>query len=198
MNSYFTMNSWVTNLLKAKKSCITQNNLLKVHYALPDGNEMVEEYDVNTNVLNRRAWRIKNRMGGEGEWNVEVGDPEPNIASSDGILIKENPNQVRHCCYSRTVFEYKSLQPFIVKRITKRNIEWRIRNLPYPLQVYSVTADTQSCSLIVRTTNKKYFKKIELPELERVNLLPEQDRIKFSHQFNTLIITVSERHVKGK
>lgn len=82
------------------------------------------------------------------------------------------------------------LQPFIVKRITKRNIEWRIRNMPYPLEVYSVSANEEEGCLVVRTTNKKYFKKLTVPELDRVNLKPEQDRIKFSHQFNTLIITV--------
>lgn len=64
--------------------------------------------------------------------------------------------------------------------------------MPYPLEVYSVTADAENCCLVVRTTNKKYFKKLFVPDLERVNLKPEQDKIKFSHQFNTLIITVSE------
>lgn len=63
--------------------------------------------------------------------------------------------------------------------------------MPYPVNVYSVTADSDEGCLIVRTSNKKYFKKLTVPELERANLKPEQDRIKFSHQFNTLIITVS-------
>lgn len=92
------MNNWVSSLLKAKKSCITQNNLLKVHYALPDGNEMVEEYDMNTNVLNRRAWKLKNRIGGEDDWNIEIGDPEPCIQKNDAVIIKEHPNQVGGRC----------------------------------------------------------------------------------------------------
>lgn len=78
-----------------------------------------------------------------------------------------------------------------MKRITKTNIEWRIRNLSYPVETYSVTADPDARCLIIRTTNKKYFKKIQVEELDRVNLCPEQKNIDFSHKYNTLIITVS-------
>lgn len=46
-------------------------------------------------------------------------------------------------------------------------------------------------TITVRTTNKKYFKKISVPDLERVGAKPERDRLSFNHQFNTLIITVS-------
>lgn len=173
MQKHLKMNNWVSTLLKAKKTCMKQNNLLKVHYALPDGKELVEEYDTNTDVLTRRAWKLKNNIDDEGEWSIEVGDPEPTMLKDDGTFIKERSNQ-----------------PFIVKRITKRNIEWRIRNMPYPLEVYSVTADAEEGCLMVRTTNKKYFKKLSVLELERVNLKPVQDNVKYSHQFNTLIITV--------
>jgi len=81
------------------------------------------------------------------------------------------------------------LQPFIIRRITKTSLEWRIRNLPYPESVYSVTAEHDG-TMTVRTSNKKYFKKIKIPDLERIGLKPEQQRISFRHQYNTLIITV--------
>lgn len=68
-------------------------------------------------------------------------------------------------------------------------MEWRIRNLPYPISVYSVTAEDDG-TITIRTSNKKYFKKIKVPDLERINLKPEQDRIMYTHQYNTLIITV--------
>lgn len=77
------------------------------------------------------------------------------------------------------------------RRITKRSLEWRIRNLPYPIETYNVTAEIENKCLTVRTTNKKYFKKLQIPELERLNILPEQSKIEIQHKFNTLIITVS-------
>lgn len=83
-------------------------------------------------------------------------------------------------------------QPILTKRITRINIEWRIRNLPYPLETYAVSVDATRKTIIVRTTNKKYYKEIPMPELTRCNIVPEQDQLKLIHQHNTLIITVNE------
>lgn len=86
--------SWLTTLKNAKKSCIQQNNLRKVHFELANGKELVEEYNMDTSVLTRRAWRFKSELGAEGDWKVEIGDPEPTIGLTDSVLIKENSNQV--------------------------------------------------------------------------------------------------------
>jgi hypothetical protein len=83
-----------------------------------------------------------------------------------------------------------NFQPIVTRRTTKTVLEWRIRNLPYPKDVYSITADDDG-TIIVRTSNKKYFKKLVVPDLDRAGLKPEQERISFTHQYNTLIITVS-------
>ncbi|KAF5297218.1 hypothetical protein FQR65_LT10034 [Abscondita terminalis] len=165
------MTEWFNILKNAKKTCIQQGNLRKVHFALPNNKEMVEEYNMDTGVVTRRAWKLKKDIGGEGDWFVEVGDPDPTIVKSD-ILIKEN-----------------STQPFITRRLTKKNLEWRIRNLPYPIEVYSVETDTEKNVLIVRTTNKKYFKILDVPELERLHLSLQQTSVQFTHKFNTLVIT---------
>lgn len=85
----------------------------------------------------------------------------------------------------------------ISRRITKTALEWRIRNLSYPKDVYSITAE-EDRTITVRTSNKKYFKKINVPDLERIDLKPEQERISFTHQYNTLIITVSFVIVENK
>lgn len=90
---------------------------------------------------------------------------------------------------------YKNLiiffQPQLVRRNTRINLEWRIRNLPYPIETYSISAENDEKCIVVRTTNKKYFKKLQVPELTRINLPLEQANIQFIHKYNTLIITVS-------
>nr|CAI5851877.1 unnamed protein product [Callosobruchus analis] len=95
-----------------------------------------------------------------GKWDIEIGDPEPNYEKKDEEVIKESPNQ-----------------PFVSRRITKLNLEWRIRNLPYPLNTYSVTVDND-CNgggcLVVRTTNKKYYKRLPVTDLNRLYLPLEQ------------------------
>ena len=42
------------------------------------------------------------------------------------------------------------------RKDNSKAFQWRIRNLPYPLEVYSVTVDDDKYSMIIRTSNKKY------------------------------------------
>jgi hypothetical protein len=58
---------------------------------------MVEEYNRETGVLIRRAWRKKNTLGGEGQWDVEIGDPETQFLNLDQAGIKESSSAVRLC-----------------------------------------------------------------------------------------------------
>lgn len=68
---------WYRSLLDAEKTCMKEDKLKKIHYKFDDGREMVEEYNVDTQVLCRRAWKVKGKLGGEGNWEVEVGDQIP-------------------------------------------------------------------------------------------------------------------------
>ncbi|KAL6446286.1 hypothetical protein ACFW04_001116 [Cataglyphis niger] len=144
----------------------------KVHFLLENGEEMVEEYNIDTNVVVRRIWKKKNSFGTDQGWIVEIGDPEPKENNVEKEGIQESSNT-----------------PFVTQRITKTSLEWRIRNLPYPSNVYSITAEKDN-TITVRTSNKKYFKKLRALDLERIGLKPEQKQISFTHQYNTLIITV--------
>ncbi|XP_043260573.1 protein DPCD [Colletes gigas] len=164
-------NQWLNLIKSAKKTAIIQDGKRKIHFLMEDDREMVEEYHIETNVLLRRAWKETGKLGQNVGWNIEIGDPEPTQNNIEICGIQES-----------------SSNPFITRRITKTSLEWRIRNLPYPQNVYSVTAEDDG-TITVRTSNKKYFKKIRVPDLERVGVKPEQDRISFTHQHNTLIIT---------
>lgn len=83
------------------------------------------------------------------------------------------------------------LQPVVLKRNTRINIEWRIRNLPYPIETYSIKAQNEEKIIIISTSNKKYYKKLEVPELVRLGLPIDQMNIDATHKYNTLIVTVS-------
>ncbi|CAH0391983.1 unnamed protein product [Bemisia tabaci] len=162
---------WLTLVQNAEKTALLKNGIMKVHYKMPNGQEMVEEYSPETNVLLRRAWR-KQGLKEESHWEVELGDAEPQFQKLETIGIVESNSS-----------------PYVTKRLTKSNIEWRIRNLPYDENVYRVTANQEDDCIVISTTNKKYYKKLEVPELQRVNLRPCQSNIKFTHKFKTLIIT---------
>lgn len=56
---------------------------------------MVEEYNTRTNVVTRRAWREKGKLGQDNGWIVEVGDPEPSkLDTLENFNIKESSSAV--------------------------------------------------------------------------------------------------------
>lgn len=164
---------WYKMLMNAEKSCLKDDKIKKIHYKLEDGREMVEEYNIDTQVLLRRAWKVRAQLGGEGKWDVEIGDP-----IQDGTPHVETAE----------IMESKD-QPVLSRRNTRVNLEWRIRNLPYPIEVYSIAANNEDKCIVIRTTNRKYYKKLQVPELERLNIPIEQANISSIHKFSTLIVT---------
>ncbi|XP_040848209.1 protein DPCD isoform X4 [Ochotona curzoniae] len=131
---------WLESVRAAEKTALLQDGRRKVHYLFPDGKEMAEEYDEMTSELLVRKWRVKSALGALGPWQLEVGEPAPSGAGSLGPeLIKEN-----------------NANPIFLRKDTKMSFQWRIRNLPYPKDVYRVCVDPKERCIIVRTTNKKH------------------------------------------
>lgn len=69
-------------------------NLKKVRYDFDDGKVMVEEYNTDTYVVTRRAWKSNSKIDSDDKWDVELGDPEPVYNQDDNLIIKENSSQV--------------------------------------------------------------------------------------------------------
>ncbi|NWX87925.1 DPCD protein, partial [Nothoprocta ornata] len=165
--------SWRERLRAARKAALLQDGKRKVHYLFEDGKEMAEEYEVKTGRLVSRKWREKNALGGFGTWQVEVGDPtSPPMGALESELIKES-----------------SSNPVFMRKDTLTSFQWRIRNLPYPKEVYSVSVEKEQRCCVVRTTNKKYYKRFPIPDLDRYQLPLDAAALSFTYANNTLIIT---------
>ncbi|XP_020646451.1 protein DPCD isoform X1 [Pogona vitticeps] len=165
--------SWPEKLRAARKTALISDGKRKVHYLFDDGKEMAEEYDMKTNQLLLRKWRQKNTLGAYGHWQLEVG--EPNLHASEALdrdLIKES-----------------STNPIFIRKDTKGSFQWRIRNLPYPKEVYSVSVEKDQRYCVIHTTNKKYYKKFSIPDLDRFQLPLDTAALSFTYSNNTLIIT---------
>ncbi|XP_055373138.1 protein DPCD [Condylostylus longicornis] len=166
--------SWINLIKEAEKTSLINGNVRKIHYKFKNGKEMVEEYSLETGVIQRRAWKICKELMGDPVWDIELGEVMnvPLTQDQQNLVVRES-----------------NTEPILTKRITKKNIEWRIRNLPYPIDNYIVIADADKKSIIVKTKNKKYYKIIDIPELNRCNTSPDQENITIHHQYSTLIIT---------
>ena len=68
---------------------------------MEDGREMVEEYHLETNVLVRRAWKEKGKLGQDVGWKVEIGDPEPRQSNIEVYGIEESSSTVCKVCLAQ-------------------------------------------------------------------------------------------------
>ncbi|XP_049426894.1 protein DPCD isoform X2 [Epinephelus fuscoguttatus] len=163
--------SWIDILKSSKKTALIHDGKRKIHYLFTDGKEMAEEYDLQTDELIVRKWRNKSTLGAKGQWQVEVGEPIAGpVTSLDSDVIKENCSN-----------------PVFMRKDTKSSFQWRIRNLPYPKDVFSVSAEPSERCIIIKTSNKKYYKKFSVADLDRSQLPLDNSALSFTHANNTLI-----------
>lgn len=82
------------------------------------------------------------------------------------------------------------MQPISIRKDTLDSFQWRIRNLTYPADVYKVTIDDEKDQIVVQTSNKKYFKRLDIPDIKRgFNLKLKEENLSWQYNNNTLIIT---------
>jgi len=58
--------------------------------------------------------------------------------------------------------------PIFIRKDLLNEFQFRIRNLKYEASVFQLSVEDNM--IVVRTTIKKYFKKINIPDLDRVNI----------------------------
>ncbi|KAL7060941.1 hypothetical protein AAHC03_09800 [Spirometra sp. Aus1] len=175
--------TWLELIQAAKKSSIVQDGRTKIHYTFDDSREMVEQYDSRTQVLIERKWKCPTQLGGEGSWTYEVGEPPQARSTLFDDIQESNANVTAFHVY----LNYP--QPIFGRLDTKNDFQWRIRNLPYPLSTYQLSIEDDGEAIVLRTTNKKYFKRFGIPDLRRIGLKLDQTNLTKTHSNNTLVIS---------
>ena len=130
---------------------IISNGRRKLHYLFPDQTELVEERDQGSNEVLLRKWKRPKELG-QAHWEYEIGD-DPHVFNPEEDLMQVN-----------------SANPAFIRKDTNERFEWRIRNLPYPKDNYIIEVDHQKQQIVLKTVNKKYYKRIDIPDLRRCSL----------------------------
>jgi len=146
----------------------------KLHTTWEDGTELIEEYDVNTEELVLRRRRKKTPLGKATEWEYLYGDPPSAFNSAAGLLQESSRN------------------PTFTRMDTRELFQFRIRNLPYPSDVFEVSVDAAQRQVVIRTTIKKYFKRFGIPELDVLDLGYDGQRLQWHHANNTLVVSYAK------
>eukprot|EP00946_MAST-07B_sp_MAST-7B-sp1_P004598 g4598.t1 len=137
--------------------------------------ERVDEYEMSSKELFIRKWRTANALGRRRDWEYEIGEADrgapggrPRGAGGragvgDGMLA------------------VSSVNPVFLRRDSPRAFVFRVRNLRYPRDVYQLSIDDDKQQIVLRTSNKKYFKRFDIPALKRMGLLLQTSALTYDY-----------------
>ena len=152
------------------RTYLINGDFIKFHTVFKDGSEIVEEYGLYSEELESR--RVKKiGMTGKEQWTTEIGE-EIKPRSNDEFLIRENDNN-----------------PLFIRKDTQKEFQWRIRNLKGDADNFMVECDKDKQQIVIRTKNKKYYKRFNIPDLERLNIKLDENLMKVNFVNNTLVIS---------
>ena len=155
------------------RTYLINGDFIKFHTVFKDGSEIVEEYGLYSEELESR--RVKKiGMTGKEQWTTEIGE-EIKPRSNDEFLIRENDNN-----------------PLFIRKDTQKEFQWRIRNLKGDADNFMVECDKDKQQIVIRTKNKKYYKRFGIPDLERLNIKLDENLMKVNFVNNTLIVSYTK------
>ena len=167
------MESKPTQVKNGTRTYLINGDFIKFHTVFKDGSEIVEEYGIYSEELESR--RVKKiGMTGKEQWTTEIGE-EIKPRSNDEFLIRENDNN-----------------PLFIRKDTQKEFQWRIRNLKGESDNFMVECDKDKQQIVIRTKNKKYYKRFGIPDLERLNIKLDENLMKVNFVNNTLIISYTK------
>lgn len=79
-----------------------------------------------------------------------------------------------------------------MRKDSDERFEWRIRNLPYPKETYNIEIDHTKQEVVLKTTNKKYYKRFDIPDMKRIGLQLDDGELMWKYQNNTVIIAYNK------
>lgn len=133
-----------------------------------------------------RKWKKRTELGEKEEY--EIGEAPRKAEKED--LIKLSDKNVPFPF--RIITDSLEKQPVFIRKDTTTAFQWRIRNIPYPEDVYSLEVDDSKNEVVIRTSNKKYFKRFQIPDLQRASIKLSQKALSFKHQNNTLVVSYNK------
>ena len=140
----------------------------KLFYKYPDGSEMVEEYDKKSHEIISRRFKKKGKLSDSEK--IEIG--EKKIKNENLSISLSNNN------------------PIFLRKDNKIFFQFRIRNLiGYNKKMFFFDIDNEKQMIILRTTNKKYFKKFSIGDLLRNKINIDKKNLSFEFNNNTLLIS---------
>jgi len=79
--------------------------------------------------------------------------------------------------------------PHFSREDTPDHFQWLVANMPYPTSTYDISVDSEKQQIVIKTINRKYYKRIDLPELVECGLPLDEKLLTWKHCQDTLIVS---------
>lgn len=145
-----------------------------------DSVERIDEYEMSSKELFIRKWRSVNALGRQRDWEFEVGEPNRGSGAGSGSGGQS--------AAASGLLAVSSINPVFLRRDSPRAFVFRIRNLRYSRDVYQLSIDDEKQQIVLRTTNKKYFKRFDIPALKRRGLPLETSALTYDYDSNNGVL----------
>jgi hypothetical protein len=168
MNVYFSKTGRKTMAIQRPEAVayLVSGNKQIMYIDKKTGNQVVETCKPDTGEVVDRRERTKTAYGADGPWEWTYGQPVRDRRTVEGLELSEN-------------------NPIFYRHDTPTHWRWRVRQIPYPADVYRITVESEKNQIVIRTTNKKYFKRIDAPNGESL----QQSEIDWHWSYGALEIT---------
>jgi len=155
-----------------KKTAINKDGVQRIQSVFQDGSECIEDFDIKTQLCVLRKWRRMNKLGRLTDWEIEIGED----ASQQGLQRAE----VVAGLYA------SGSTPQVIRQDVDEFFVFRITNMPWEESNYIVHVEEND--IVLRTANRKYFKRMHISDLDRLGLQHMEQFLRLRHQNNTLLI----------
>lgn len=139
---------------------------------------------MNSGDIESRKLKVYSQTGKE-NWVTEIGDVSIDV-KSDNFIIKEST--IKNVSLLITLVT----QPIFIRLDSKSQFQFRIRNMPWEASNYQVEVDLGSDEIVVRTSNKKYFKRFCIPDLRRIKRKLDPSDLSVEYANSTLVISYTK------
>jgi protein DPCD len=162
--------------------------------------ERMDEYDMQTKELVTRKWRTTNALGRKRSWEFEIGEQGRGKAdqnsgsggssgSSSGNGSGGSSSISSSSGNSAAIDLFvSSSNPIFLRRDSSRALIFRVRNLPYSRDVYQISIEDEKQQIVLRTTNKKYFKRFDLPALRRLEIPLDTSALTYDYDSTSKVL----------
>jgi|TARA_B100000780_G_C20999373_1_gene399819 hypothetical protein len=127
--------------------------------------------------LTVRKWRSSNALGKKRSWEYEIGEQGRETSNTN-----DGSESVAVDLF------VSSSNPVFLRRDQPRAFVFRVRNLPYPREVYEISIDEEKQQIVLRTSNKKYFKRFDLPALKRLELPLDTSALTYDYDSSSKVL----------